>query len=101
MPKLQISSTCDQDLVARFAAGRDEGAFAEIVRRHGPMVLGVARRIVRNPHDAEDAFQATFLALAIRAEGVRRCEALGGWLHRTAVRAASAVKRKNESWRNK
>jgi RNA polymerase sigma factor (sigma-70 family) len=101
MLKLEIASACDKDLVACFAAGRDEGAFAEIVRRHGPMVMGVAKRIVRNQHDAEDAFQATFLALASRAEGVRRRAAIAGWLHRTAVRAARAVGRRDQRWQQK
>ena len=63
--------------------------------------MGVAKRIVRNQHDAEDAFQATFLALASRAEGVRRRTAIAGWLYRTAVRAARAVGRKDQRWQKK
>src|SRR5262245_119852 len=74
----------DAELVRRFAAGRDEAAFALLVDRHGPMVLGVARRVLGDHHAAEDVFQATFLMLARRAGELRRPESLGAWLHRTA-----------------
>jgi RNA polymerase sigma factor (sigma-70 family) len=78
----------DAALLQRFHAQRDEGAFAELVRRHGPMVLGVCRRLLRNAHDAEDAFQATFLVLARRTGALERPERLGNWLHGVAVRVA-------------
>jgi Uma2 family endonuclease len=61
---------------------------AEIVARHGPMVMGVAMRMLPNRHDAEDAFQAAFLALAGTADRLRRREAVGAWLRLTAIRAA-------------
>jgi len=79
----------DAELVGRFAARRDGAAFAALVGRHGPMVLGVCRRLLADPHDAEDAFQATFLVLARRAEAVRPADPVGAWLHGAAVRTAS------------
>src|SRR5947209_8288300 len=78
----------DGQLLGRFLAGRDEAAFAALVRRHGPMVLGVCRRVLHNPHDAEDAFQATFLVLAKKAGALGRREAVGSWLYTVAFRAA-------------
>jgi RNA polymerase sigma factor (sigma-70 family) len=83
----------DADLLARFAATRDEAAFALVVRRHGPMVWSVCRNLLANATDADDAFQATFLALVRGAGSVRRPEALGAWLHGVAVRVASKLKR--------
>ncbi len=78
----------DRELVRAFAATRDEAAFAEIVRRHGPMVLAVCRRVLADAPEADDAFQAVFLVLARRAGSVGRPERLGGWLHNVAVRCA-------------
>src|SRR5215213_818417 len=74
----------DGDLLARFADRRDEGAFAALVRRHGPMVLGVCRRLLPNEPDAEDAFQATFLILALKAASISPRDMVGNWLYGVA-----------------
>jgi RNA polymerase sigma factor (sigma-70 family) len=78
----------DAELLQHFRALRDEAAFAEMVRRHGPMVLSVCRAILRHEQDAEDAFQATFLALVRKADSIRHGDALVGWLYEVAYHAA-------------
>ncbi|WP_422927823.1 RNA polymerase sigma factor [Singulisphaera sp. PoT] len=75
-------------LLERFATGRDPGAFAALVERFGPMVLGLCRRMLDDPHDVEDAFQATFLLLVRKASSIRDGEQLGPWLHGVARRVA-------------
>jgi RNA polymerase sigma factor (sigma-70 family) len=82
----------DAQFLERFITGRDEVAYEAIVRRHGPMVLGTCLRVLNNLHDAEDAFQATFLILARKARSIGRPESLGGWLYRIAYRAALRAK---------
>jgi DNA-directed RNA polymerase specialized sigma24 family protein len=76
----------DGQLLERFAAHREEGAFAALMDRHGPMVLAVCRGVLRNGHDAEDVFQATFLVLVRRAGSVHKRESVGSWLHGVAYR---------------
>jgi RNA polymerase sigma factor (sigma-70 family) len=82
----------DDQLLQRFILSRDESAFARLVQRHGPLVLGTCRRLLRDSHDAEDAFQATFLVLACRAAAIRRSEALSGFLYSTAYRIACRLR---------
>src|ERR1051325_3940214 len=74
----------DGQLLSRFVAARDEEAFAALLRRHGGMVLGVARRVLRHAEDAEDVFQATFLVLARKAGSVARQQSVGTWLYSVA-----------------
>jgi RNA polymerase sigma factor (sigma-70 family) len=78
----------DAQLLERFAASHDEAAFELLVWRHSRMVHGVCRRLLRDEQDAEDAFQATLLALARRAPSIGKRESVGGWLYRVAYRVA-------------
>jgi RNA polymerase sigma factor (sigma-70 family) len=78
----------DQQLLQFFLSDRDDAAFAALVRRHGPMVLGVCRRLLRDHHDAEDAFQATFLVLLRKAHAIAEPERLGNWLYGVAFHTA-------------
>src|SRR5262245_59099886 len=82
-------------LLERFVAQRDEAAFEAIVARHGPMVLGVCRRALGDPHEVEDAFQATFLVLVRKAGTLRDSDRLGPWLFGVAYRIASRAARTN------
>ncbi len=84
--------SADAELVRRFAAQRDEAAFEELIRRHGPLVWGVCRRALANRSDAEDAFQSTFLVLARRAGAVRNPAAVGCWLYGVAHRVARRMR---------
>src|SRR5215471_16616244 len=82
------SGLTDAELLESFVTLRDEAAFEVLLWRHGPMVLGVCRRLLRQEADVEDAFQATFLALSRKAGSIRWREAVGGWLHKVAHRVA-------------
>src|SRR5262245_53049621 len=82
----------DQELLNRYAERRDEDAFAVLLRRHGPMVLRVCRRVLPHGPDAEDAFQATFLTLARKAGAVRRHGSAAGWLFGVACNTARRVR---------
>jgi RNA polymerase sigma factor (sigma-70 family) len=78
----------DGELLRRFLARREETAFAILVQRHGPMVLGVCRRVLKDAHAAEDAFQAAFLVLVRRSASIRKRGSLSSWLYRVALRIA-------------
>src|SRR5262245_32438180 len=82
----------DAQLLARFADLHDESAFELLVWRHAKMVLGTCRRLLLDTHEAEDALQACFLALAQRAGSIRRRASVGGWLHEVALRLALAAR---------
>ena len=92
-----VAAMSDEQLLERFAAqieSDSEIAFEAIVRRHGPMVMGVCRRLLGNEHDAEDAFQATFLILARRAASIGRRDRLANWLYGVAVRTSKEARRR-------
>src|SRR5215470_659777 len=78
----------DEQLLVRFIEHREQAAVAALVQRHGPMVWGVCRRILRNHHDAEDAFQATFLVLVRKAVSIRQRETMANWLYGVAHQTA-------------
>jgi RNA polymerase sigma factor (sigma-70 family) len=78
----------DAELLGIFVSNPDEVVFEAIIRRHGPMVWGVCRRVLRDHHDAEDAFQATFLVLARKAASIMPQEKLGNWLYGVAYQTA-------------
>ena len=83
--RLAVEEATDTELVKRYLQG-DPGALETIVRRHGPTVLGVCRRVLGANADADDAFQATFLTLTLRARSIRKPEVLNAWLHGVAIR---------------
>jgi RNA polymerase sigma factor (sigma-70 family) len=87
-----VTGLGEAQLLERYATRRDEAAFAALLERHGPLVLGVCRRWLRDPHDVNDAFQATFLVLVQRARAIRDGDRLGPWLYGVAFRVASRLR---------
>ena len=94
----RLASLPDGELLERFLAGGDEAAFTALVERHGPMVLGTCRAVLRDADAAEDAFQATFLVLVCKARSIRGRGALASWLyqvaHRIAIQAGAEAARR-------
>src|SRR5262249_41041822 len=84
----------DQQLLDRFVSNREEMAFTALVRRHGPLVLGVCRRVLRHEHDAEDAFQATFLVLARKAASINKRASVSSWLYQVAYHVANKARKR-------
>jgi RNA polymerase sigma factor (sigma-70 family) len=82
----------DGALLECFVSEGDQSAFEAIIARHGSMVLGVCRRVLRDPHDADDAFQATFLVLVKKARQLRDADRLGPWLYGVANRVATKAR---------
>ncbi len=90
-----VGGLTDGQLLERFTTGTGEAAelaFAALVERHGPMVLRVCQSVVRQPHDAQDAFQATFLVLVRKAGSIRNRDSLASWLHGVACRIAASAR---------
>ena len=87
-----VAGLSDADLVGRFVATHDAAAFEALVRRHGPMVLGVCRRMLADLNDAEDAFQAVFVVLLRRIDSIDRPQLLANWLYGVAGRTARELR---------
>jgi RNA polymerase sigma factor (sigma-70 family) len=90
----------DRDLLERFVTANDADAFRDLIDCHGPMVIAVCRSILREPHDVEDAFQNTFLALARRAGSIKQTDSIAPWLHRVAFRVAQRARRLRSRYRS-
>lgn len=88
LPATLSEPIADADLLDRFVQRKDEAAFSALLERHGPMVLGVCRRLLPDTHEADDAFQATFLIFLQKAKSLRDPASLGNWLYGVAYRVA-------------
>lgn len=91
----------DEELLERFITANDSDAFRHLMEKHGPMVMAVCRSVLRNSHDVEDAFQNTFVSLALRACTIERGNCVGPWLHRVALRMANKIRSESHKRRLK
>jgi RNA polymerase sigma factor (sigma-70 family) len=96
-----VSGLTEAQLLGRFIERRDEAAFEALVSRFGPMVLGVCRQMLSDPHAADDAFQATFLVLVKRARSIRDRDLLGNWLYGVALKVAKRSRADRAKRRNR
>jgi len=96
-----VKDLTDGELLARFREGKEEAAFALLMQRHGPMVMSVSQRVLRDWHGAEDVFQATFLVLARRADSICKAASVASWLHGVAFRIATKVIRQSARGRQR
>src|SRR5690348_6021647 len=92
LAKQASTALSDAELLERWLERRDEAAFELLVLRHGPLVLGVCRRLLSNTQDREDAFSAVFLILLRKAGTLRKRSSLAGWLHTVAYRVACRLR---------
>jgi RNA polymerase sigma factor (sigma-70 family) len=99
LPVPPSEDVADADLLDRFVRRKDEAAFSALLERHGPMVLGVCRRLLQDPHEADDAFQATFLIFLQKARSLRDPASLGNWLYGVAHRVARRARTVAARWR--
>src|SRR5262249_3089900 len=86
----------DGQLLEQFRLNQDEAAFSSLVQRHGPLVLGVCKRVLRDAHDDEDVFQGTFFVLARKAGSIRRPEAVSSWLYGVAYKVAARARAESQ-----
>jgi RNA polymerase sigma factor (sigma-70 family) len=86
------AGSTEGELLERFVSRRDEAAFEALLARHGPMVLGICRKLLKDPNDVDDAFQATFLVLVRKAGTLARRDLLGNWLYGVALRVAARAR---------
>ena len=89
----QSGGLSDAQLLDRWLVQRDQAAFEVLMWRHGPMILGVCRRLLRNDTDVEDAFQASFLLLIRKAGAIRQRQSVAAWLHQTVLPQSNLEKR--------
>jgi RNA polymerase sigma factor (sigma-70 family) len=90
--RINLAGIKDNELLRRFAERREEPAFAALLERHGPLVLSVCRRFLSDANDVDDAFQATFVILACKANTIRKQSSIASWLFGVAARVSARMK---------